>query len=206
MELAHRLCQPHGPYPKSLVSRTLGIARGTLYLQGKQAEKEKRVAVAISQWHEHDDTLGHRKLAGLLKMGKNRVKRVMKKYGVTVRYKKKRYIYPGKASRIAPNLLREKQPQEGDLAGKKSPSDVLDGTKDVSGTPSELSEIPFSDIFEVPLADRTKVRGCFALWKRTRHILSLAFDYSMRADLVVSTIDRLDFRVPGTIWHSDQGS
>ena len=54
--------------------------------------------------------------------------------------------------------------------------------------------------------DRTKVGGCFALWKRTRHILALAFDDSMRADLVVCTINRLDFCVPGTIWHSDQGS
>jgi transposase InsO family protein len=64
----------------------------------------------------------------------------------------------------------------------------------------------FSDIFEVQLADRTKVRGCFALWKRTRHILALAFDYSMRADLVVSTIEMVQFAVAGTIWPSDQGS
>ena len=28
----------------------------------------------------------------------------------------------------------------------------------------------------------------------------------MRADLVVSTIDRLEFSVPGAIFHSDQGS
>jgi putative transposase len=58
----------------------------------------------------------------------------------------------------------------------------------------------------IQLADRTKVRGCFALWKRTRHCLSLAFDYQMRADLVVSTIELLEFAVPGTIFHSDQGS
>ena len=57
----------------------------------------------------------------------------------------------------------------------------------------------------VHLADRTKVRGCFALRKRTRHILALAYDYSMRADLVVSTIEMIAFSVPGMIWHSDQG-
>ena len=62
MELAHQLCQPHGPYSKSLVARALGIARATLYHIGKQAEKDKQVAVEISQWHEQDDTLGHRKL------------------------------------------------------------------------------------------------------------------------------------------------
>jgi putative transposase len=157
------------------------MARGTLYVRGKQAGKDKQVATAIEQWHEQDDTLGHRKLAVLLKMGKNRVKRVMKKYGIAARRKKKRYVYPGKASSIVPNVLRDPQ------------------------TPAD-QEVMFSDIFEIQLADRTKVRGCFALWKRTRHCLSLAFDYQMRADLVVSTIELVEFAVPGTIFHSDQGS
>lgn len=181
VELVHQLCRPHGPYAKSQVARALGMARGSLYLQRKQAVKDKQVAVAIEQWHEQDDTLGHRKLAALLKMGKNRVKRVMKKYGIAARRKKKRYVYPGKASNIAPNLLRDPQ------------------------TPAD-QEVLFSDIFEVHLADRTKVRGCFALWKRTRHCLSLAFEYHMRADLVVATIELVQFLVPGMIFHSDQGS
>jgi putative transposase len=163
------------------VARTLGLARGTLYLKRKQATKDKKVATAIEEWHEQDDTMGHRKLAALLKMGKNRIKRVMNKYGIEARRKKKRYIYPGKASSSVPNLLRDPQ-----MASEQ--------------------EVMFSDIFEVQLADRTKVRGCFALWKRTRHILALAFDYSMRADLVVATIEMVEFSLPGTIWHSDQGS
>jgi putative transposase len=181
VELAHQLCRPHGPYSKSQVARALGLARGSLYLKGKQALKDKKVATAIEEWHEQDDTMGHRKLAALLKMGKNRIKRVMKKYGIEARRRKKRYIYPGKASSIVPNLVRDPKI-------------------------AEEQEVMFSDIFEVQLADRTKVRGCFALWKRTRHILALAFDYSMRAELVVSTIEMLEFSVPGTIWHSDQGS
>ena len=163
------------------MARALGLARATLYLKRKQATKDKQVATEIEQWHEQDDTMGHRKLAALLKMGKNRIKRVMKKYGIEARRKKKRYIYPGKASSIVPNLLRDPK-----IASEQ--------------------EVMFSDIFEVQLADRTKVRGCFALWKRTRHILALAFDYSMRAELVVSTIEMVEFSIPGTIWHSDQGS
>jgi putative transposase len=132
-----------------------------------------------SSFHHNRD--GIRKLAVLLKMGKNRIKRVMKKYGIAARRKKKRYVYPGKTKSVVANRLRD------------------------ANTPADL-EILFSDIFEVQLADRTKVRGCFALWKRTRHILALAFDYSMHADLVVSTISMVEFPVPGVIWHSDQGS
>jgi putative transposase len=157
VELAHQLCQSDSPSSKSQVARALGIARSTLYLHGKQAKKDKQVAIAIATWHEQDDTLGHRKLAVLLKMGKNRVKRVMKKYGVAARRKRKKYVYPGKANSIAPNLLREPQDQE--RQERQQPQEVV-----------------FSDIFEVSLADRTKVRGCFALWKRTRHILALAVD------------------------------
>lgn len=180
MELAHQLCRPNGPYSTSQVARALGLARGTLYLHSKQAVKDKQVAIAIEQWHELDDTLGHRKLAVLLGMGKNRVKRVMRKYGLIARRKRKKYIYPGKASVVAPNLIRGLE---------------------TSLTP----EVVFSDIFEVRLADGTHVRGCFALWKRTRHIVGMAFDYGMQASLVLNTINMLTFTVPGTIWHSDQG-
>jgi len=111
--------------------------------------------------------MGHRKLAALLKTGKNRVKRVMKKYGIAARRKKKRSVYPGKASSIVPNALRDPQ------------------------TPAE-TEVMFSDIFEVQLADRTKVRGCFALWKRTRQGLDDALSYVREGDtLVVWRLDRL---------------
>ena len=180
MELAHQLSRPNGPYPKSQVARALGVAHATLYLHAKQAIKDKQVAVAIEQWHELDDTLGHRKLAVLLGMGKNRVKRVMHKYGLVARRKRTKYVYPGKASQVAPNLVRSLEAES-------------------------TQEVVFSDLFEVRLADGTRVRGCFALWKRTRHILAMAFDYGMPASLVVSTVQMLQFAVPGAIWHSDQG-
>jgi putative transposase len=181
VDLASHLTAPNGPYSKSQVARALSFARSSFYLPRKQAKKDKAVAVAIEAQHEHDDTMGHRKLAALLHMGKNRIKRVMKKYGVTARRKKKRYVYPGKAAQIAPNLVRE---MKEDAA----------------------SEVVFSDIFEVSLADGSRVRGCFALWKRTRQILALVFDYRMKAELVVATVKMLQFSVPDMIWHSDQGS
>jgi putative transposase len=180
VEVAYQLCVPNGLYTKSQVARALGIGRATLYWPSKQAIKDKQVAVAIERWHEIDDTLGHRKLAALLSMGKNRVRRVMHKYGIATRRKRKTYVYPGKASEVAPNLVRELEPES-------------------------LTEVVFSDIFEVRLADATKVRGCFALWKRTRHILALAFEYHMRAELVTNALQTLAFDVPAAIFHSDQG-
>jgi len=141
---------------------------------------DKALAVQIEHWHEQDDTMGHRKLAVLLATGKNRVKRVMRKYGITARRKQQKYVSPGKAAQIAPNLLRER--------------------KEV-----QVPEVIFSDIFEVRLADGSRVRGCFALRKRTRQIVGMAFDYHMRADLVTKLIQTMTFAVPGSIWHSDQG-
>ncbi len=92
MELAQHLLAPHSPYSKSQVVRALAFARGSLYLQRKRPSQDKQVAVAIEQWHELDDTLGHRKLAVLLGMGHNRVNRIMHTYGIVARRKKKRYV------------------------------------------------------------------------------------------------------------------
>ena len=90
--MAFQLCHPNGPYPKSQVALPLGLSRGSFYLKRKQAKKDKHVAMAIEAWHEKDDTMGHRKLGALLHMGKNRVKRVMKKYDITARRKRKKYV------------------------------------------------------------------------------------------------------------------
>jgi Transposase and inactivated derivatives len=132
-------------------------------------------------WEEEDDTLGHKKLAPLLGTGKNRVLRVMKKYGIKPRKRDKKYHYPGRSDVVFDNLAN-------------NPEIQLDAVG-----------IIFSDIFEFKLSDGTRIRGCFALKKESRQILSLIFDYSMRADLVVTTIKRIDLVDINSIWHSDQG-
>lgn len=169
-------------YRISQLTRALGIARSTFYKVSKLEQKDKALAVEIERIHEeNDDTLGHKKLASLLQTGKHRVRRVMKKYGIVARKRSKKYCYPGKSATIFENLA----------------NDIL----------VKLSEINiiFSDIFEFKLGDGTRVRGCFALKKSTRQILSLVFDYSMTADLVVTTINRIDTVDPESIWHTDQG-
>jgi putative transposase len=162
--------------------RSFGIGRSTFYKPSILERKDKQLAVEIERIHEEeDDTLGHKKLAPMLGTGKNRVRRVMKKYGIKPRKRKNKYYYPGKSAVIFDNLA----------------NDVL----------IKLSEINiiFSDIFEFKLMDGTRVRGCFALKKSTRQILSLVFDYSMKAELVVTTINHIDTIDPDSICHADQG-
>jgi len=182
VEIHKELKQNNNPYTKQRFSKALGFSRGSFYYQSKLDPKDKELALKILREHdENDDTLGHKKLGKLLGTGKNRVRRVMKKHGIEARRRKKSYKYAGKSNETFANLAN-------------------------SQSFAEL-EVIFTDMFEVTLADGTKIRGCFALRKSTRQILSLVFDYSMRAEIVVSTLDRIDFvDWQEVLWHSDQGS
>jgi len=88
VELARTLCASGSPIKKSQLARVLGIARSSLYVHLKRPKQDKALAVRIEAAHEKDDTMGHRKLAALLGTGKNRVKRVMGKYGLAARRKR----------------------------------------------------------------------------------------------------------------------
>lgn len=107
MELARTLCAAGKPIKKSQLAKLLGIARSSLYLKPKRPKRDKALAVQIEHWQEQDDTLGHRKLAVLLKTGKNRVQRVMHKDGLAARRKRKTYVSAGKARQTAPHLVGE---------------------------------------------------------------------------------------------------
>lgn len=172
----------NNPYTKRQFSKALEFSRGSFYYTSKLDVKDRKLALEILQEHEeNDDTLGHKKLGPLLKTGKNRVRRVMKKHGIEARRRKKSYKYAGKSNETFANLANSKEFMN--------------------------LEVIFTDMFEMTLADRTKVRGCFALRKSTRQILSLVFDYSMRAEIVVSTLNRIDFvDWDEVLWHSDQGT
>jgi putative transposase len=181
VELARTRCASDRPVKKSQVARVLGVARRSLSVQTKRPQRDKALAVRIEEAQEKDDPMGHRKLAALLSTGKNRVKRVMRTYGLVARRTRQKDVYPGKAAEIAPNKRRE----EG---------------RDLSD-----HEVVFSDLLDVKLSDGTRVRGCFALRHRTRQILGMAFAYHMRAERVMDAIPTLSFEVDDPIWHRDQG-
>jgi transposase InsO family protein len=137
----------------------------------------------ITATHEDDDdTLGHKKLAKLLGVNKKRVLRVMQKYGIKARKRTNKYHYHGKTAVAQPNLANQEETRESLDQG-----------------------IVFSDIFEFKLVDGSIVRGCFALLKQTRQILSLIFDYSIKATLVHATLENILWQDDLCIWHSDQG-
>ena len=168
---------------KAIIARTLNFCRGSWYYQSVLEHKDKTLVNLITATHEEDDdTLGHKKLAKLLGVNKKRVLRVMRKYGIKARKRTNKYDYHGKTALAQPNLANQEDTRESLDQG-----------------------IVFSDIFEFKLTDGSIVRGCFALLKQTRQILSLVFDYSIKASLVQATIDNISWQDDLYIWHSDQG-
>lgn len=169
-------------YSKHQLAKALGFSRRLFYHRSILETKDRAVAWAIETLHTvEDDTLGHRKLAKLLSIGKNRVRRIMKKYEITARRPTQKYCYPGQSKLVQANLANDPIIQ------------------------LVASVIVFSDIFELRLADGSRVRGCFALRKDTRQVLSLMFDYGMGQELVQAVIQHLDSQVLLAIFHSDQG-
>lgn len=171
-----------GKYTKTQIAKSLGFARGGFYYQSRLEKKDKEVVNQIEEWHREDNTLGHKKIGPLVGVGKNRAKRIMRKYGIEARRAKKKYKHPGASHKKHPNLANDQEEAE------------------------KYDDVIFSDIFEFKLADRSIVRGCFALRKSTRQVLGLVFSYGMVAELVVETVNEVGKIKDGTyIWHSDQG-
>jgi transposase InsO family protein len=93
---------------KSKLARELGIARSSLYYTRKRAvidEEVKRQIEAVMVGHP---AYGHKRIALQLKMGHNRVRRVMQKYGLKPYRRARQPRKPddvGKPPASYPNLL-----------------------------------------------------------------------------------------------------
>jgi len=95
---------------KTRLAKDLGVSRGSLYYKRKREETDlelKRQIEAVMVDH-HD--YGHKRIALDLKMGHNRIRRVMKKYNLKpYRRRHKRWIKKkdlGKKPTGIPNLIR----------------------------------------------------------------------------------------------------
>ncbi len=164
-----------------------------MYYRSLRPAQDADVATQIQAIHDtYDDTLGHRKLGILLGMNHKKVLRVMKANHIRARRRKQHYSYAGRSDTRHLNLVK----------------DLIKADK-VGTDAGAAVQIVFSDIFEFRLADSSKVRGCFMLNYRDRQVLSLVFDYGMRAELVTAALDRIAFvrlAEHHYVFHSDQGT
>ena len=184
------LAEDNPKYTKLIIAKALEFSRSMFYRISKIHTRDLVLYQQMLRiYDEVDDTLGHRKLAKLLGIGKNHARRTMKETGIVARKRSSKYFYHGKT-----NL-----PPAPNLANQENYRDNFD------------TGIIYSDIFEFKLLDKTKVRGCFALLKQTGQALSLVFDYSMNAELVQATISNCmtlnneEDQRHYLIWHDDQG-
>ena len=151
--MAEQLLLDNPEYTKSILARALEFCRESWYYRSRLEKPDKELANKITTiYDELDDTLGHKSLAPLVEANKKRVLRVMKKYGIVARKRSKRYHYHGKATTMQPNIANQPGIRESFDQG-----------------------VVYSDIFEFALIDGSKLRGCFALLRQTRQILSIRF-------------------------------
>ncbi len=94
---------------KSKLARDLGIARSSLYYTRKRDAIDEEVKRQIEAVMVEHPSYGHKRIALHLKMGHNRIRRVMQKYGLKpYRRRPKQPRKPddqGKAPTSYPNLL-----------------------------------------------------------------------------------------------------
>jgi transposase InsO family protein len=89
----------------------MGVSRGSLYYLPKQPAKDWAVKVLIEEeLRRHHELYGSRRLADALKMGRQRVRRVMRLFGVKPYRRCGRKYRKSKAKRAFPNLLLEIMP------------------------------------------------------------------------------------------------
>lgn len=171
---------------KSVVARSFGIARSTLYVHHEtQRTKDKvMLAVVLSILREHPH-YGHRRLALVLGRSKNTILRITRKYGLTARRRRKRRNYqanPGGNGPAIPNRVRGICPV--------CPNAIWAG---------DFTEMTYHGL-SVYLATVIDLY--------TREVVGWSVGFHHSADFVVAALDDAKARrgtTPHT-FHSDQGS
>ena len=93
------------------MARAMGVSRASLYYIPKQPTKDWAVKVLIEEeLRRHHESYGSRRLADALKMGRQRMRRVMHLYGIKPYRRHGKKYKKSKAKRHFPNLLLEMMP------------------------------------------------------------------------------------------------
>jgi putative transposase len=93
---------------RSKLCSFFGLDRSSVYRQRKLDAKDKLLAAQIRSVKLEHPGYGHRRIADCLEIGKNRIRRVMKAYGIpSPKRRKRKYTKVSKGSESAPaNLLK----------------------------------------------------------------------------------------------------
>lgn len=166
------------------LAKSFGIARSTLYRRSKQAEKDKLLLEQILQIMREHPYYGKPRIA--LEMGRNikLVRRIMRKYGLKAKKRKRRFRKPndeGKAASAIPNRMKNLSPI--------CPNAFFVG---------DFTHFAFYG---------TTVYLATVLDRYTREIVGWALGLHHSAQLVIDALEDAKRRrgIPHT-FHSDQGS
>lgn len=168
---------------KLTLAKESGISVSCLYYQPKQPAKDWLLKTKIEKVLHEYPSYGHKRIAPQLRVGKNRVLRVMKLFGIKPyrRRAKKPWKRPGKEKLIYPNLLLNCFP---DGPGKIWASDFTH--LNFKGKVVYLATI--IDLF-------------------SREIVGFNIMASHGVPLIIGALlSALNLRAPPEILHSDQGS
>ena len=167
---------------KKLIAKALGISRKRIYYQRKMDIKDNLVKDEINECHLVHPAYGHKRLSLHFGYGKNRVLRIMKKFG------------------IKPPRRRAKQ---GWITVSTNNHSYTNLIKDI--VPKRPSQIFVSDLTCIKFQRRkfylATVEDIF-----TREILSAQMSDKHDSELAFSVINQAILKAKPEIFHSDQGT
>lgn len=169
---------------KRAVAKQFGIARSTLYLQSKQAATDKVLLDQVLTVMKDNPHYGHRRIAWAMQRNEKLTRRIMKKYGLKPRRRRKRFRKPkdeGKPCSGIPNRIKGICPIR--------PSVIWVG---------DFTDLDFYG---------TRIYLATVLDRFTREVIGWVIGTHHSAQLVIDALeDALRNRAPPQIFHSDQGS
>ena len=175
-----------GRITKKAIAERLGISRASLYYKPKRPALDEEVKSQIESVLLSHPAYGHKHIALVLKLGKNRVRRVMKKFG------------------LAPHIRRKTKPwvKPDDL--QKPPVPVINTTTLLC--PLQPGVIWVSD-FTYLKYQESFIYLATIIDAYTREVVGYNISRYHTKDLVMGAlIHALGSRSPPTYLHSDQGS
>lgn len=167
---------------KTKTARLLGLSRSSLYYRSKQFIKDWQLKIRMEEVLRQFPSYGHKRLGPHLQIGKNRARRVMKKFGLKpYRRRGKKFKKSRDNGRVYPNLL-------------------------MTTIPTGPQQIWVSDFTHLAHGKTILyLATVMDIW--TREVVGFSLSTSHSVWLVIEAfLSALNFRGPPEMIHSDQGS